>query len=67
MNSHATSTGPKLTVPLPVEAIPMLDQLAAKGVYGETPADVAAGFVLRRLQELLELGVIDAVEIVEDL
>lgn len=48
----------ELTINLSAETIRILDELVKRGIYGATQAEVAARLIERRLQELVEQGIV---------
>jgi len=51
-----TSESEQITITVSSNSARLLEQLAEMGIYGRRRAVVAAGFVDRRLQELVESG-----------
>ncbi len=54
-DENATGSVP-ITITVSTESARLLEQLAKRGIYGRRRAVVAAGFVDRRLQDLVESG-----------
>jgi hypothetical protein len=49
-----TSASKNFPITLSVESIRLLEELAARGIYGRSKADVAARFIERALEDYVE-------------
>jgi hypothetical protein len=51
---HNSSQGDRFEVTLSVQSIKLLKELATRGIYGRTPAEVGGRFIEQALQHFVE-------------